>query len=423
MKRQQRNGKCIIVSVQSIVKGVDRKFMSMLFCLLGVAYCPSAQTPPTITISITEAEARAKNNLQYGINNQQINKGRLQANTATIFSKTGVFAENEDMRPGDNKGILKVGATQSVAWPGLYKAQKDLYNEQAKYYETNAAVLDVEIKKEVRTAYYQLWYLQDKQKLFNRLDSIYTTLKNAAVLKVKTGDSPGLDSIAANIRMMELKAMLLQTAEQVKMEQQELMQLLTTTDRVLPLSTPLAKLVMPMIYSDSVHPVLALQSQNISIANAQTVVIRNENKPEFSGRFFSQRLWGARDPFTGFSVVAAFPLFGANAYRNKIKAAQADVLLQQKQFDYNRLQVVTRQIKMEQEVAKNKSLLSFYESAGLGQANEIMKASSLAYRGGEIGFAELSQLLNQATEIQKNYLESLNEYNQSVIQYYYYTNQ
>lgn len=64
-----------------------------------------------------------KNNLQYEINNQQISKGQAQK-TATALPKTGVFAENEDFRPSDNKGILKIGLSQSVAWPGLYKAQK-----------------------------------------------------------------------------------------------------------------------------------------------------------------------------------------------------------------------------------------------------------------------------------------------------------
>ena len=68
-------------------------------------------------------------------------------------------------------------------------------------------------------------------------------------------------------------------------------------------------------------------------------------------------------------------------------------------------------------------MLAFYESAGMRQANEIIKAASLAYRAGEISFAELSQFLTQAIEIQKNYLENLNAYNQSVIQYNYYINQ
>ena len=78
---------------------------------------------------------------------------------------------------------------------------------------------------------------------------------------------------------------------------------------------------------------------------------------------------------------------------------------------------------MQQKEKKNRSMLSFYEESGLKQAEEIIKAASLAYRSGEISFAELSQFLTQAIEVQKNYLENLNDYNHSVIQYYYYFQQ
>ena len=185
----------------------------------------------------------------------------------------------------------------------------------------------------------------------------------------------------------------------------------------------LEKLPMPAAVNDSLHPLLALQSQNIKIANAGIGVIKNENKPEFSGRFFSQNLWGAKDPFTGFSVSAAFPLFGASAYRNKVKVARAEMTLQQKQYDYSRQILNTQLMQRQQEVERNRSMLAFYETTGLKQADEIIKAASLAYRAGEISFAELSQFLSQAIEIQKNYLENLNVYNQSIIQYNYYINQ
>jgi heavy metal efflux system protein len=402
---------------------VTRYVTLIALCLLLIAYSVNAQELIERRITITEAIGLATNNLQYQINNQQINKTNIQTKTATVFSKTGIFAENEDARPSDNNGILKIGVSQNIAWPGLYKAQKNLYSEQMKYYQTNTAVINVDLKRDVRTVYYQLWYLQDKQQLFRRLDSIYTSLKNAAILKVKTGDSPGLDSIAANVRMMELQAQLQQMGNEVQIQQQVLMQLLNATDVLLPLLSPVEKLAMPALATDSVHPLLALQTQNISITNAGIGVIKNENKPEFSGRFFSQRLWGAKDPFSGFSVTAAFPLFGANAYRNKVKVAQADMLVQQKQYDYNNLVLNTQKIQVQQAVEKNKSMLSFYETAGLKQANEIISAASLAYRAGEISFAELSQFLTQAIEIQKSYLENLNSYNQSVIQYYYYINQ
>ncbi|MCC6759998.1 MAG: CusA/CzcA family heavy metal efflux RND transporter [Chitinophagaceae bacterium] len=394
-----------------------------IISLLSFAGSLQAQQPITKRISSNEVITLANNNLQYEINNQQINKGKAQTKTASAFPKTGVFAENEDMRPSDNKGILKVGLSQSIAWPGLYKAQKNLYNEQLKYYQFNTAAIELDIKRNVRTVYYQLWYLQDKQQLYHRLDSIYNSLNDAARLKVKTGDSPGLDSIAANVRMRELQALLQQIGKEIQIQQQSLMQYLNTNELILPLLIPLEKLAMPGMVNDSVHPVLALQSQNINIANAGIGVVKNENKPEFSGRFFSQRLWGAKDPFTGFSVSAAFPLFGASAYRSKVKVAQADMAVQQKQYEYDKQVLNTRQLQMQQEVEKNKSMLSFYETAGLKQADEIIKAASLAYRSGEISFAELSQFLTQAIEIQKNYLENLNAYNQSVIQYNYYINQ
>jgi len=400
--------------VTTVIAGI------VLLCLSNNV---QAQQPSAKRVSITEAITLAKNNLQYEINNQQISKGQAQKKTATALPKTGVFAENEDFRPSDNKGILKIGLSQSVAWPGLYKAQKNLYGEQLKYYQANTAAIEIDIKRDVRTVYYQLWYLQDKQQLYHRLDSIYKSLSNAAILKVKTGDSPGLDSIAANVRMSELQALLIQMSNEIQIQQQSLMQLVNTNELMLPVMMPLEKLSMPGIANDSIHPVLALQSQTVNIANAGIGVIKNENKPEFAGRFFSQRLWGAKDPFTGFSVSAAFPLFGANAYRNKVKVAQADMAVQQKQYDYDKQLLTTRQLQMQQEVGKNKSMLSFYETTGLRQADEIIKAASLAYRAGEISFAELSQFLTQAIEIQKNYLENLNEYNQSVIQYYYYINQ
>ncbi len=395
--------------------------------VIAFAICLSnnvqAQQPVTKRVSSNEAITLAKNNLQYEVNNQQVIKGKAQIKTATALPKTGVFAENEDLRPSDNTGILKIGVSQSVAWPGLYKAQKYLYGEQLKYYNLSAAAIDVQLKRDVRTVYYQLWYLQDKQQLYHRLDSIYKSLNAAAILKVKTGDSPGLDSIAANVRMRELQALITQMGKEIQIQQQSLMQLLNTTDVLLPLMIPMEKLTMPVIASDSTHPLLALQSQNINIANAGINVVKNENKPEFSGRFFSQRLWGAKDPFTGFSVTAAFPLFGAKAYQNKIKVAQADMAVQQKQYEYEAQVLNTQKLQMQQEVEKNRSMLAFYEGTGLKQAEEIIKAASLAYRAGEISFAELSQFLTQAIEIQKNYLENLNAYNQSVIQYNYYINQ
>lgn len=390
--------------------------------LLGSSQA-EAQQPAGTRISIQQAITAAGNNMQYSINDQLVTKGQSQIRTATALPKTGVFAENEDMRPSDNQGILKIGISQSIAWPGLYGAQKKLYNEQLNYYQVNRSVIDATVKRNVRTVYYQLWYLQDKQKLYQQLDSIYRTLSTAATLKVKTGDSPGLDSIAANVRLREIQALAQQTATDIEVQQRVLMQLLNTDTVYLSEEGPLAKLPLQINQSDSLHPNLALQQQQVNIANAAIGVSRNENRPEFSGRFFSQRLYGLSDPFTGFSVSVAFPLLGSGATRSKVRVAQAEEELQKRQYSYTQQVLSTERAQSEKEVQKNLSMLSFYENTGLRQAAEIIKAATLAYRSGEIGFTGLSQYLTQAIDIQRNYLENLNAYNHSVIQYYYYFNQ
>lgn len=413
----------LLYIIFSTKRKYNMKIPAAMLLLLVSAGKVAAQDSTNKRISPVEAIGLANNNQLYQVNKEQINKSSLQSGTVSVFSKTGVFAENEDLRPGDSKGILKIGVSQAIVWPGLYKAQKTAYSEQLKYYNLNTAAIAVQLQREVRAAYYELWYLQDKQKLYVRLDSIYRSLAAAATLKVKTGDSRGLDSISANARMNEAKAMLQQLDKEIMIRQQLLNQLFNNDQKILPLNEPLEKLAAGMADTGKLHPLLAMQSQQITIAGAGVNVVKNENRPEFSGRFFSQHLWGASDPFTGFSVTASIPLFGANAYRNKVKAAQAEVALQQKQFEYNSQLQATQQFQMQQEVERNNSILVFYETSGLKQAEAIIKASSLAYRAGEISFAELSQFLSQAIEIQKSYLDNLNTYNQSVIRYNYYINQ
>jgi heavy metal efflux system protein len=412
---------CLYIIFSTKRKGNNKKAAVITVAILMLFASLPAQAQQRITANAA-IDTALKNNQQYSINQSEINRAGYTIKTANDIPKTGVFAENEDLRPSDSKGILKIGVSQSIAWPGLYKARKEYFSQQLKYYQLNTPALNAAIKKDVRTVYYQLWYLQDKLALFQRLDSIYTSLYKAAELRFKTGEAAGLDKIAADAKMKELQAMLQQNKKEMIVQQQQFMMLLNINDWLLPVSQSLEKLHLSITATDSLHPLLALQQQNINMPSSSIAVQKNMNKPEFSGRVFTQRLWGAKDPYTGFSVTAAFPLFGGNAYRNKIKVANAEVEVQQKQLAYQTQQVNTQRETALTEIEKSLVMLQFYEATGLKQADEIIKAATLSYNAGEISFAELSQFLTQAIDTRKNYLEVLNQYNQSVIRFNYYNN-
>lgn len=408
----------------------DRSGTGKVVSLTAVLiFCSAISLHAQLRINANAAiDSAMKNNLQFNINRSSIIKAGYDFRTAGEMPKTDLFAENEDMHPSDRKGVLKIGLSQSISYPGLIKAKKNYFSEQLKYHEINKTVLSATIKMNVRSAYYTLWYLQDKQMLYRRLDSIYASLYKAAGLRFKTGEASGLDQIAADARQKEWQAMLFQNEKDIQQQQQQLMFLLNTNDLVLPLDQPLEKLDLPnaviteALSDNNTHPVLALQQQQIQIAAADVQVQRNMNKPDFSGRFFSQRLWGGTDPYTGFSVTASFPLFGIRASKNKIKSAKEEVEIRKKELEYQ-----SREMKIENqnaltELLKKETMLSYYETTGLKQSDEIIKAATLSYSAGEISFAELSQFLAQAIDTKINYLDALNSYNQSVILYFYYNN-
>ena len=363
-----------------------------------------------------------KDNLQYNINQSQISKNQFLIKGNKEFPKTGIFVENEDLRPSDKTGVLKIGLQQSFYMPQVIQAKKNYYQQQTKYFEYNKEVINTELKKNIRSVYYQLWYLQDKTALYQRLDSIYVGLLKTTTLKVKTGESAGIEKISANVKLKEIETNIIQLQKEMLVQQQALMQLLNSSEVILPLSKPLEKLEYGLQNETGNHPNLLLLQQNVVIANSEIAVQKSNRLPEFTGRIFSQKLYGVEDPYSGFSLATSFPIFGTGANRNKIKAAKTEKDIQEQQLQYQTQILKSSLVQRQTEVEKSVSGIQFYETSGLQQADEIIKAANQSYRAGEISYADFSLYLSQAIEIRKNYLDNLNAYNQAIIEYNYFTN-
>lgn len=397
---------------------------SKTIAIIGIflAYLGPQNLMAQTTLSLAEAEKIAlENNKQFKINAAEIESVQYETKTAREIPKTGIFVENEDFRPSDNVGILKIGLSQSIAWPGLYAARKNYLKEQLRLAELNTAKLNAIVKRDVRKVYLQLWFLKDKNNLLLRLDSIYTDLAGAAEIRVRAGDTRLLDKISAEAKLREMQAMRGQLEKEINIQQKQLMVLLNINEWVLPIASPLVKLDIPK-NSTELHPLLAVQEQNVQLAQNNILFQKQGNKPEFSGRFFTQTLWGAKDPFTGFSVSAAFPLFGTSTYKNKVNVARAQKKVQEETLAYQTQQMESEKVNAWYELDRNRTLLEYYENAGLNQADIIIKTATASYRAGEISFAEMSQYLSQAIGITQNHLEVLNTYNQSVVLLNYLNN-
>lgn len=398
--------------------------VSVLVLFLSSSLTLSAQPIPAGGAKDTSLSS----SLQLQVNRLQLSRSQTLAGSAYLFPKTGIFVENEDLRAGkkdgeNSSGILKIGLSQALEWPGVYKARREILQEQSRFSELTIKRSQLEISRNIQQVYYTLWYLQERRNLYTRLDSIYTSLYSAARLRVRTGEAAGLDSIAAEVRMRELQTQIQQFASDIRIQEQSLRQLTGSSSLSFTEKGVLPKL-QTGAYPTTIdnHPQLKLQQQNISIADAELRLQRLSRYPDFEGRFFSQRLYGLKNPYSGYSVTALVPIF-TRGYKQRIRAAEIERSVQQRQLDLERLNLNTSYLQAVQMVERSKVSLNFYESTGLKQADAIVQAATLSYRSGEISFAELSLFLTQAIEIQRNYLAVLNEYNQAVIQVNYYINQ
>ncbi len=360
---------------------------------------------------------------QIALNQLQVKKAQYALKGGREIPKTGFFVENEDIRPSDSKGILKMGVSQSIAWPGFYQAQKAYLKSQLKRAELLGNSYEVDLRKEVLQTMYQLWYLQAQHSMYQQLDSLYLQLEKTAALRFKTGEAAGLEKMAASVKSREINNLLLQNKQEMQLLQQQLMLLLNQETWFLPPDAPLPKLMATNKPGKTLSPFLAVQQQQIELAEANLKIQQNAAMPEFSGRFFSQRLYGVADPFTGFSVSVALPLWPSGTYKNKIREAKVEKEVQEQQWLWEQQQWVTATRNMQSQVEMNRQKLLFYEESGNKQADELIRTSLLGYRSGALSFADLQQFYTQAIGMKQNYLEALNQYNQSIIQlnYYQYT--
>lgn len=371
--------------------------------------------------SLEELLSMSGNNIRLQINTAQQLRNAYEGRGVQWLPRTGIFIENEDLRPSDYVGIWKLGISQELAWPGIYSAQRQWYHKQADRMQAGRQVITAELERDISAAYYRLWYLQERLFLFERLDSLYADLDAAARLKVRAGDRPGLDSIVSNVKWKEIRAYLFQVTKEIEAGQVVLSRLLNTEARFLPVAAALPRITLSPQPEAGTHPEITVQQQQLAIAEQELKMLRRSQLPDFSGRVFSQRIMGMPDPFSGFSFTVSLPVFSYGTNRQKLKAARAGIQIEEQELYFTRQKVEADRHSALLTVEKNSLLLHFYETEGLRQSKEIIAAATLSYTAGEISFAELSQYLTQAIEVENSYLDNLNNYNQSVIEYQYYT--
>ncbi len=406
---------------------------SILFvALLSIPGLTLAQD--TKPLSVEECIKRAvKDNLQSKLSTLGILQSKSLEKTGWDIQKTNVLLTQDPTSGGNIDNSL--GISQTISFPTVYAAQTKTLKQQTALSEKSAEVARLELIKEVRLAYYHLVYGMERLKLLSYQDSIYSNFAERAAIRYQTGETSNLERLSAINRFKEVQLLKQQAETDLLIYQQELQKLLNTSDVIVPVDGNLPKLVAEVLPDTSAinhNPVLNFQRQKINVAASQLKFEKNRYLPDLTFGINRQVVVSGYNPADitrsyfpgtrsgGFEVGLAIPLF-FNGQQGRVQAAKInrEVSETELQNATNILKATyNQQVKQLQKLQKT---LSYFETSGLQQADELLSISEFAYSKGEIGYVEFIQNTSQAVQSKLLYIETVSNYNQTIINIDYLT--
>jgi len=204
--------------------------------------------------------------------------------------------------------------------------------------------------------------------------------------------------------------------------------LLNTKENLVLPPNSLQKEVWDIVSQDSIafkNPLLAFQKQQVEIADRTVKVERAKAGPDFTIGYFNQsligiqsvggqeRYFGAGDRFQGVQAGVALPLF-FKPFSYRVKAAKIEKQVAEKELQLFETNLQGQYRQAYQDLLKNSRSIAYYENSAIPNANLILKQAQLASQNGEIGYIEYLQALRTYSDIRFNYLQAINDYNQSI---------
>ncbi|MFN8154358.1 MAG: CusA/CzcA family heavy metal efflux RND transporter [Bacteroidia bacterium] len=397
--------------------------------LISVLSFTNANAQAPKQLSLEDAVSLAlKNNLL--IQSQQLN---VQSSTALKKSFFELPKTEVNFQYGQYNSIQKdngFNIQQTIPFPTYYSAKSKLYKAEMQSTQLSQQATANDITAQVKLYFYQLLFLQQTKSELQKLDSLYSNFVSVASLRYTTGETNLLEKTTAETKRGELQLLLSQNQTDIASAYASLKMLLNTTDDF---SLAADKSFQPLSFTASFdtalianNPTLKLMYQQAIIAEQNKKVETAQTLPDFKVGYMNQSIIGFQNvngtdvyynssqSFTGFNVGVTVPLtFLSNT--QKIKSLSLKQQALQKEADNGKLLLQTQLQNSFAEYNQHLLQYNYYKNTAMPNAETIISTASLSFNNGEINYLEYAAALQNATTIKTNYLQSINELNQSII--------
>lgn len=342
----------------------------------------------------------------------KLEKAKVNATTAFTLDKTTVYYSYDQNNLAVNNQPLKVfGVQQNFDFPSLYFAKKKQLQSD---YEVESKTLEIEknkLNRKVSQNYYEIVYWQNREKLYQYLDSLYQSFSKASNRRFELGETNYLEKITAQAKSQKIAAELVKIEKERTASYHSLQALLQTDSLV-------------VVNEDELNYTSIKNSSNTVYNSYYESVINNYEYqlklqkqawfPSVSAEYFQGKNTGLSSALYGFQIGLNVPVFfSGNAKKTKMLQLEKESWNQQKEAELTKINQFVAQKK--NHLIGIKTTIDYYETSGKKLSDEILKVANMSYKHGEIDFFQYIQSLENALQIKIDYLDAILEYNNTIL--------
>ena len=394
----------------------SKKTLGILFILmtLGVA----GQTTP---IGLEEMIPIAlKNNAGLQASKFRLERSEALKGAAFNFDKTEVYYTYDQNNLAINGLPIDVfGVKQDLLFPTVYGAQRKVQKMQAQLDNDSYEIQKKLVLKKLTEGYYDYQVKKEKELIYDRLDSLYKRFDYAARRRFELGETNYLEKVTATAKQRQIEIQKNKATKEVAQSYTYLLQILQITDTVNILREPMKKAAVKKQAIDD-SPEMALYRNKNLLVKAENQLEKQRLLPDIALEYFQGTNAQLNGNVNGYLIGLKIPLlFSGHASKIKASSIEREVVANESIEYESRL--TTKWKILYTSFLQNKKALAYYEGQGKALSDEILKTASSSFRNGEIDFFQYIQSIENSYEIILNYLDSLNEYNQTIIEINYLT--
>ena len=402
-------------------KGIKpkRKKHILTSILVLAAFLPAHAQLAHRPVSIEEAvdSAIAKNLV---VQNRKLRSEQAQALIRTGLNLPRTSIEAEYGKFNSPLTDDRFAVTQSFTLPSVYQRQNRQLTEEWRASLLEVDIEEVEIKKAVMSAFYELVVIGEKEKLLMGMDSAYTAFARVASLRLGAGESNLLEKASADNQLSQLRIQQKNLIQEKEVLSRQLMLLLNTNEKLRPESGTF-KLTVPQLDSATLssHPYQTWQRQQEKIAEAELEVEKSKLTPQFSIGYSNMSLqdglkYDKGNRFQSMQLGLEIPLLGG-AQRARIKSAKANRLIAKNETIYRSKQLQAELDGTLSQMMQYAGVVQEFEKGALKNAGDLTQTLDKQLRSGEINYLEWTVLNQQSLQIRLNYFDAVRNLNNSII--------